>query len=876
MNAEEIFTNADGKNGELSHKLRTVADLIRHIKTKENSSPANYSIFLGAGASVTSGIRTATQLIDEWALELYERFCQGQTTTNPEEARQYFERKHSSWYSPDNPYSSLFEKKFDLPTQRRRFVEQEVDGRFPSIGYAYLASLVDKNYFNTIFTTNFDDLINEAFYLFSNTRPILCAHDSSIHSISITSKRPKIVKLHGDYLFDDIKSTLRETESLEQNTKDKFVEFCKEYGLIVIGYSGSDRSIMDVLEFLARQENYLKNGVYWCLRRTDKVCHALRNLIWKDKVYPVLIDGFDELFAEIHSQTVQGELKLNSSNRQSKLHQTIQNIVGDEFKLSSNQVISQEILSIQNDGDSKDISEFVKQISSANESSKLGMKDVRNLLEIDALVEGGDLLKAEEICCMYFESANKPEDRKLYIEKYIDIYQKLGADQKVSFWCDKLIEIDPNNIEYHLKKVGSINRLADKIEYLGEVIRSFKYNTPLLNSISSNLLNLAEEGAGDEVTKNISSAEAYLERSLSIDPSLDNPAWTLKTELLSFKYFNSFNLEERKLIKELISDHIKLARTRHPEHQQTLDITRQQLKISCEKSELKGFLEFLHGLAKNSSIVKRRKIHSLIAQCFEHAYELDDNVSLKADLKLFFEETLDSEAKSISVALAKVRYFSTVVNDKDLAFAELDALVEKKKIGGSVGSILKLPIKFSAEILNKIQSKLEVERHQLSRNYYFEALSNIHIFKNEYDAADQYLESSYKEGVSLKSYLASKTYLLLLMKNYPQIINLATRYATVIEEKDSETIQINVQCAAKKSGNKMYSELLLRNLSAQSESDDVKICAFSLLEQTQDAKRIIKKKLEMDSGLIFKYKRWPALTDDCYPDDFDLQDAVLA
>lgn len=170
MKAEDIFSTADGKNGELSHKLRTTADLIRHIKTKENSSPANYSIFLGAGASVTSGIRTATQLIDEWAIELYERFNDGRKAESAEVAKQYFEYKHSSWYNPDNPYSSLFEKKFDLPTQRRRFVEQEVDQKFPSIGYAYLASLVDKNYFNTVFTTNFDDLINEAFYLFSNTR----------------------------------------------------------------------------------------------------------------------------------------------------------------------------------------------------------------------------------------------------------------------------------------------------------------------------------------------------------------------------------------------------------------------------------------------------------------------------------------------------------------------------------------------------------------------------------------------------------------------------------------------------------------------------------------------------------------------------------
>jgi NAD-dependent SIR2 family protein deacetylase len=97
-----------------------------------------------------------------------------------------------------------------------------VDGKLPLIGYAYLVDLVNKGHLYAFFTTNFDDLLQEAFYQFSGKRPIMCAHESSVQSISITSTRPKIIKLHGDYLFDDIKSTLRETKSLEQNIKESF------------------------------------------------------------------------------------------------------------------------------------------------------------------------------------------------------------------------------------------------------------------------------------------------------------------------------------------------------------------------------------------------------------------------------------------------------------------------------------------------------------------------------------------------------------------------------------------------------------------------------------------------------------------------------
>lgn len=858
MDAEKVFCEVDGVKGELSHKLRTVSDLIRHIKTKEKDSPANYSIFLGAGASVTSGIRTASQLIDEWTLELYERFNH-RKAENIDNAKKYFENTHSSWYSPENPYSSLFEKKFDLPIQRRRFVEQEVDSKYPSIGYAYLTSLVDKNYFNTIFTTNFDDLINEAFYLFSNTRPIVCAHDSSIHSISITSKRPKIVKLHGDYLFDDIKSTLRETESLEQNTKEKFVEFCKEYGLIVVGYSGSDRSIMDVLELLARQENYLKNGIYWCLRRTDNVCHALRNLIWKDKVYPVLIDGFDELFAEIHALTQCGELKLNSSKKQSKLHQTIQNITNDKYNLIKHPTIAHEIRSIKDDGDSKDISEFVKQMASANESSKLKLTDVRNLLEIGTLIESGDFQKAEEACSICFETASTPEEKTVYIEKYIDIYHKTGFETKVSFWCDKLIEIDPNNIEYHLKKARSVSSTSERVDYLKEIVNRFPYSIALLNSICSNSIRLMRSDVSNQAQKHLSDVTVHSERSLAIDPSLDNVAWSLKMEALTARYFQHQEGAEKKDLHDKITDLVKSARSRHPEHPRALELIEEQLKISCKLPDLRGILEFLFELREKSSTAMQRKVNSIIARCFDHIYDLEDKAELTETLKDFIENHTDTKHRSFSLSLCKIKYWLTFGANKSAATNELEEVLKRKKIGAQIANILKLPMDFEMEMLNRLQQKLEADKHDLYESYYYDTLCDIYTFKGDYASAEQQLETAFKEGLNLKTYLSSKTYILLLSESYLAILNLASRYSADLKTVDSETITINIQCAAQKIGSNQFSDLTLRNLIAQSKSEGVKICAHALLGHEQDAKRLVRKTLDKDPSLLYQYKRWPAL-----------------
>ena len=56
---------------ELKSKERKVKDLIRYIKTRTDDNP-NYSLLIGAGCSITSGIQSATSLIDTWKKEIYE------------------------------------------------------------------------------------------------------------------------------------------------------------------------------------------------------------------------------------------------------------------------------------------------------------------------------------------------------------------------------------------------------------------------------------------------------------------------------------------------------------------------------------------------------------------------------------------------------------------------------------------------------------------------------------------------------------------------------------------------------------------------------------------------------------------------------------
>ncbi|AYO21980.1 hypothetical protein D0856_18470 [Vibrio owensii] len=269
--------------------VRPQKHLINILRTTSNP---NFTLFLGAGASVTSGVKHAGALIEEWRQTYSDMY-------SPKEL------KKANWYDSPTEYSELFESLYDQPSQRREFIESCVKDAVPSWGYIYLANLLKKNIFNTVFTTNFDDLINEACYSFStDLKPLVSAHDSSISSVRLTSPRPKIIKLHGDFLFDNIKNTVRELESLEDNMRSKFRQYASEFGMIVIGYSGNDRSIMETLNTLLRYDSNFPHGIYWCIRKgTDlnSLPKDLEELTRFPRFHLIEIEGFDEILADIHS-----------------------------------------------------------------------------------------------------------------------------------------------------------------------------------------------------------------------------------------------------------------------------------------------------------------------------------------------------------------------------------------------------------------------------------------------------------------------------------------------------------------------------------------------------------------------------------------------
>lgn len=263
--------------------------LFLQLGTGPTGTP-KFAMLLGAGASATSGIRTGWTLVEEWR-KAYE----ASTGRSASEC---------DWHDSPSEYGELFEHFYQNPAQRRAFIETCVKDATPSWGYLYLADLLERGYFNVVLTTNFDDLLTEACYSFTpSLRPLVCSHDGSLRHFRMTSTRPKILKLHGDYLFDNIKNTPNETAILESNTSEKVRWIGREYGLIVVGYSGCDDSVMKVICQLL-DEGAFPNGLYWCIKKGQKAPLRLSSYHKHPHLRFVEIESFDEFMADAHQSTV--------------------------------------------------------------------------------------------------------------------------------------------------------------------------------------------------------------------------------------------------------------------------------------------------------------------------------------------------------------------------------------------------------------------------------------------------------------------------------------------------------------------------------------------------------------------------------------------
>ena len=172
-----------------------------------------FCFIIGAGASVSSGIPMGVTLEAEWMEEMEKspgfsevrEFAEtlrkaGRLEHDFSEIEQAWEAaKKSKQALPSEYYFDIYKLRF-FPNHRNGYyyLERVMAHKNPSFGYHPLAlMLTEGSGSNLVITTNFDSLVEDALFLYTDSKPLVINHELlADYAGDPNIKRPIIAKIH--------------------------------------------------------------------------------------------------------------------------------------------------------------------------------------------------------------------------------------------------------------------------------------------------------------------------------------------------------------------------------------------------------------------------------------------------------------------------------------------------------------------------------------------------------------------------------------------------------------------------------------------------------------------------------------------------------
>jgi hypothetical protein len=248
--------------------------------------------FLGAGASASAGVPTASDMVWEFKQQLFisQRRVSPQAVSDlasPAVRVQLQAHIDSLGNLPragaSDEYAALFEAVYPSEGDRRAYLDSKMAGVKPSYGQLALAAFMHAQLTRLVWTTNFEPLIADACAkVFDTTGSLtsvaLDAPDLAAQRLA-DERWPVEIKLHGDFRSRRLKNTGDELRLQDERLRHMLVEACRRFGLVVAGYSGRDGSVMDALDSVLETTPAYPSGLFWLHRGDDPPMPRVETLI---------------------------------------------------------------------------------------------------------------------------------------------------------------------------------------------------------------------------------------------------------------------------------------------------------------------------------------------------------------------------------------------------------------------------------------------------------------------------------------------------------------------------------------------------------------------------------------------------------------------
>lgn len=315
------------------------------LRSFKQNTDVPHSFLLGAGASISSGIQSAYDCIWEWKKDIYlsknvnaSDFFKNYKEDPVRESIQKWLDNQGEYpkLNSEDEYSFFAEKAYPIAEDRRKYFLGLIENKEPYVGYEILCLLAKQGIARSIWTTNFDGLIVRAAHQ-NNITPIEVNLDN-VERLKRTesSKELLTIALHGDYKFSSLKNTENELDTQDDNFKEHLANYHIDKNLIVIGYSGRDKSLMDALKHAFKKEG--AGRLYWC-GYGDSIPEEVEELLKEVRMsgreaHFISTDGFDKAMIHLAKSAFEDNIELSKKVKESLELSEDEAFIKTEFKLN--------------------------------------------------------------------------------------------------------------------------------------------------------------------------------------------------------------------------------------------------------------------------------------------------------------------------------------------------------------------------------------------------------------------------------------------------------------------------------------------------------------------------------------------------------------
>lgn len=278
-----------------------------------------FSWFLGAGTSQSAGLPTAWDVM--WDLKR-RHYCKEENqdiAANDVENAAVREKITAymaahSFPPPGDPgeYSECFKLIFGDDYERQQaYLAATLDDKRISLtqGHRILAALMALNAARTVFTTNFDTVIEKAYAAVAG-KDIAAYHLEGTYAALAALNReafPIYTKLHGDFRYRSIKNLADDLKSQNEELGKCATAAWNRFGLVVAGYSGRDESVIALMRSALESSNPFPRGLYWTTLKGRPAMQPVVDLIAAAKAKRVSaeiveIETFDSFMSRLWRQ----------------------------------------------------------------------------------------------------------------------------------------------------------------------------------------------------------------------------------------------------------------------------------------------------------------------------------------------------------------------------------------------------------------------------------------------------------------------------------------------------------------------------------------------------------------------------------------------